>query len=343
MPSDKALYALRVVQGLSYRTIAGRHGLNPDSVRSRVNRYARQLREESAVVTFAPALPDVDDLPPLPDDTPAIHAALDTLRGLDRMVRLLVVSDEHIPDHDPRALALNVAIARYIQPDVVIFNGDTFDFGSISRFAQDRRSGNGDVLRDLARPWRSYVQAMTDAAPRALRVFLDGNHNERLEAFANLAWQFGDTIEDAYAGMVRADGRVLWANGRQELYVGPYLVHHGERHGENAGKNSLEKDYGGAQSKVQGHTHGVSLYAKAVKLPGQDTWILATSLVAGFAGRNPPAYQKRRKGAVRWIHACAYGHVNMHGLDCHVYPAIYHERADGTLVAAVGTETFVAG
>lgn len=323
--------------GASYTALAERYGLSRDSVRGRIWR-AKQAASDEPVIRAAPLTAD-DDLPPVPDDLPEIKQRLAALERLPRMARVLVLSDEHLPDHDPRALAMNVSICRWFQPDILVFNGDTFDLSLIGKFMQDRRGGKPDVLKEVARPYRGYAKALAEAAPHALRIFLDGNHNARVEAFANLAWQFGDVIEEAYAAVVRCDGLVLWANGRDEIDIGPFLVHHGTRTGVNAAKLSLEKDYAYGQSVVQGHSHGIGFFARRVRMPG-GRYRIATSVEAGFAGNNPPAYISRRSAHTTWVQACVYAHVDLTGDMVHTYPVLYQEGGDGSLVAAVGSQVF---
>ena len=338
-----------------HRALSVEYALAVSYIRRRLNQYralvvrdaARCVPTPQLTIIHAHPIAPVEVLPAVIDDTPEIKSRIALLTmTLDRMARVLIVSDEHLDDADPRALQLNVAIARWFQPDILVFNGDTHDLSALSRFDKDRRGGKRDAFKQVRAPWLSYARAMIDATTysnsNCLRIFQWGNHNERQEAMSNAFWEAGDTLEEAYAALCRVDGKILLTGGRQQLYIGPFLVQHGQRHGVNAGKLALESDLGGAQPVVQGHTHGVSLFAKRTKLPGQDRWIVVSSLVAGFAGNNPPAYESRRKDSVKWIQSCAYAHVNLRSDDVHTYPILYHERPDGSLVAAAGHQVFSA-
>lgn len=322
-----------------HRKLAARYGLSEHTIRRRLNEYAPTPQPAHKTVHILDYVQKVDDFP-VDDDTEKVAALIQKLRRFKRHVRIQIVSDEHFNDDDPRATTMNIRIAAYVQPDLIVFNGDTFDFSTISRFDQDRRGSRHDVLRELRKPYTAYVRGFESVAPNADKLLLDGNHNARAEAFANAAWQFGDTIEEAYADLVRCGGRVLWLNGKSEIDILNHHIMHGERTGENSAKNALEKDFGGAQSLSSGHTHGISKYIKRVKVPGQNRWIIVTSLTAGFAGNNPPQWKERTKNQIRWIQACQVVHVNPQGDDVHVTEIPYHEAADGSLIAVFGTEVF---
>lgn len=335
----------------THRALMLRYDLTSEpSVRSRVYRGLRQIGQPEPALTlvekpaphktlsFTDYVSDSDSLLPA-DDADKIFALLRALRSYDRHVRVLILSDEHFDDHDERAITMNIRVAAYAQPDLIVLNGDSFDFSAISSYPKDRRDKGGDVLSTLRKPYGAYIRALNAAAPSTPILFIDGNHNERLEAFTNAnAVPFGDTIEQAYADLVRQGGRVLWYDGMQELDILNHHVMHGERAGKSAANATMEDDFGGAQSISAGHIHGIQKVYKRVKLPGSSRWVIVTSCFAGFAGNNPPAYVKRKRDQIHWIQACQLVTVNPHGDDVHINEIPFHEAADGGLIAVVGIE-----
>lgn len=331
-----------------HTALAVRFEVNADYVRAAVSRWQRKLNantgdglhvvEKQKTVNFSDYVAQVDDLP-LEDDTPKVHAALRVLKSLGRHIRILILSDEHFDDHDERAVTMNIRIAAASRPDLIVFNGDTFDLGSVSQYSQDRRAPSRDALSVIRKPYTAYVRALHAAAPNAYMLFIDGNHNERIETFTNAnASQFGDTIEQAYADLVRQGGRVLWLNGKQEIDIFGHHVMHGERASKNAAGATLENDFGGGQPLSGGHIHKIQKVYKRVKKQGEDRWIIVTACFAGFAGNNPPAYVKRKRDQIHWIQACQLVHVNPHGDDVHINEIPFHESVDGGLIAVCGIE-----
>lgn len=279
-----------------------------------------------------------DSFPKPRGDTAQITAMLDNLRGLQRYARVHVVSDEHMPDHDPRAITMNCLISRYVNPDLTVFNGDEYDFSALSlHYVVDRADGHGDAFRAVRPHWQGYVDRMWGR----YFLFLDGNHNARLDTFLNMqAQQFGDTLEDEYAALVRYNGKVMWRGGLEEIDIGGLHIHHGERTGENSAKNALVKDFGGAQCVHQGHTHGISVYVHSAKVPGQERFRVVSSVTAGFAGNKPPRYRARKTNLSKWIPASTVYHVDMHSDDVHFTLIPYHETPQGGLVAFYGSKMF---
>lgn len=276
--------------------------------------------------------------PRMRGDSDQISAVLEDLRGLPRYARVHVVSDEHMPDHDPRAITMNCLISRYVNPDLTLFDGDEFDFSALSlHYVVDRADGHTDAFRAVRPHWQGYVDRMGGR----YKIFLDGNHNARLDTFLNMqAQQFGDTLEDDYAALVRYNGKVLWRGGLEEIDIGGLHVHHGERTGENSAKNALVKDFGGAQCVHQGHTHGISIYVHSVKIPGQERFRVVTSVTAGFGGNKPPRYRARKTNLSKWIPASTVYQVDMHSDDVHFTLIPYHETPQGGLVAFYGSKMF---
>lgn len=82
--------------------------------------------------------------------------------------------------HDERALSLCVQMARVIQPDVVVVNGDLADFAPLSRYDQ-RRDWQETTQLTIDRAHR-FLAELVAAAPSAEFHMTEGNHERRLGA-----------------------------------------------------------------------------------------------------------------------------------------------------------------
>ena len=93
--------------------------------------------------------------------------------------RVAFLSDFHHPFQDDAAIDAAMKIVRDFRPGLVALMGDYFDCYSISD--HDREPGRADTIQDefdAARPTHAKVD---DAAGDADVVFVDGNHEERIQ------------------------------------------------------------------------------------------------------------------------------------------------------------------
>jgi hypothetical protein len=345
-------------RGMSYNDIASALGLSVTGVRGRVSRYRAKQRvlnadaQASQVAVIlppsvnvpppparkprAPSADDVDYTPPV-DDSAAFDALVRLWRRTRGYIRMMQVADLHCDDHSVQAVLMHAEIARRYKPDLILYTGDTHDFSEISKFPQSwRSSARRDLFKRYSDPWLWVVDVLHNAAPEAVQLAFNGNHNERLDTVLNEYWMFAETIIDQYAAMMRANGRVLWIDRLQELDIGPYYVQHGTRVGENAAKNAL-KDLGWSQSGAQGHTHQFSQYTHAVKVPGSTRRRIVQYTVAPCSCNIPPAYQHTSKQS-KWTNGVLLTTVNLRGDDIHEYPIIYHQDTRARMIAAYAGE-----
>lgn len=153
------------------------------------------------------------------------------------MTTHLVLSDQHAhADHNnDRADWLSKLIID-VQPDVVINIGDAIDLPSLSDYDKGKRSFHGkSYKRDLdahldfqSRVWDP-IKARKKKMPR--RIFLEGNHEHRIERALDLSPELEGTIgfkdfafDDYYDEVVRYVGNtpgVIEVNGIQYAH---YLI-----------------------------------------------------------------------------------------------------------------------
>jgi hypothetical protein len=355
------------VGGVSSKTIATKYGWEYSSFRRTMSEQGESARRKQAragnALPDAPAetparepIPNIVIFPhvikayPLPEPDPEPELGDDWDEWKDKLLRLkrkkpfvwmLRLSDEHIGDADPRALAMNVEIARIVQPDILVHLGDTFDFDNFSSFPKARGRVTLDMIENAKPRYRQYQGALHEAAPDAISVLGSGNHNFRASRKADENPSFGDTLERAYADMVRDNGRVLWLRWKEELIIGNLHSEHGTYVGDNAHKKLLEKRIRFAMSAEQGHTHSVAMTAAVTYPPNAGHRVIVFGVMAGYGGNIPPLYEIPRTDKSQYVHSCVLWGINLDGYDVHPSVIVYHERGNGELVACVNQREIV--
>lgn len=93
--------------------------------------------------------------------------------------RSLIIPDCHRPFHSRKAWELLLEVGSFIQPDEIVILGDFADFHSVSRHLKDPRLPH--LLQteiDSANEGLDHVDKISGSAKK---VFLEGNHEARLE------------------------------------------------------------------------------------------------------------------------------------------------------------------
>jgi len=98
---------------------------------------------------------------------------------LDGALKVLILSDIHIPYHDEVAVAAAIAHGKKKKPDVIILNGDIGDFYGVSRHDKDPRRSLADEL-DAIRQFLFYLRKQFPATRILYKI---GNHEARMEMF----------------------------------------------------------------------------------------------------------------------------------------------------------------
>lgn len=105
----------------------------------------------------------------------------------------LLIPDTHRPYHDKKAYSLMMAVAVDLQPDEVVILGDYADFYNVSSHQKDPR-----ILQHLigeVEDVKAGLDEIDKILPRAKKVYIEGNHENRLERFlvSNAPALFGIT------------------------------------------------------------------------------------------------------------------------------------------------------
>lgn len=98
---------------------------------------------------------------------------------LDGALKVLILSDIHIPYHDEAAVAAAIAHGKKKKPDVIILNGDIGDFYGVSRHDKDPRRSLADELDAI----RQFLFHLRKQFPNARILYKIGNHEARMEMF----------------------------------------------------------------------------------------------------------------------------------------------------------------
>lgn len=95
--------------------------------------------------------------------------------------RALIIPDCHRPFHSRRAYSLMLEVASFVGVDEIVILGDYADFYSVSRHRKDPRVGT--LLTEEVQSVREGLTELDRSFPSAKKVFLEGNHEKRLETY----------------------------------------------------------------------------------------------------------------------------------------------------------------
>ena len=245
---------------------------------------------------------------PAPQPPPAPAA---TRAG--RYLRVLIWPDTHLPYADSRAVSLALQVGRYYQPDLLILLGDVLDCTGFSRFPHDQVDPKSFLQTELDE-WHSLAGSLCEMAPKAERIFLLGNHEERIER-----WLWSQPQLYGLTGMRLPSLLGLADHGfrpdveREVLLCnGSLTVTHGTRiGGQGSGLAARQEMARHGTSGVSGHTHRLALVTQRDKA-GLRQWI-----ESGHLSLNPPHYQPSIQN---WIQGVTIGEVSESGNDFELRP-----------------------
>lgn len=176
----------------------------------------------------------------------------------------LVCPDTHWPNAHVRAYDLMIKVAKELVPDEIVILGDYADFYSVMSHQKDPTVFN--MLKDEISEVNSRLDDLDSLFPKASKVFLEGNHEYRLERylFDKAPALFGITETKTLLNLNRRPKWkfVPYGPNQQHRVLHSHLIARHEPLGPNA-KASVTK---AMCSIVHGHTHqGVSAYAISLR------------------------------------------------------------------------------
>jgi predicted MPP superfamily phosphohydrolase len=268
-------------------------------------RNTSRVRNKAALIHSAQKVADYADA--------ELRRYNDLYRKTHRHDRLEVIvgSDFHSWFVDPFALRVFLDTISMVQPDVVVLNGDVFDFPQISRHRKLPGHFSLNLQDEIDYGREHILKAVRKAAPKAEILFVIGNHEYRLvnyladtaPEFASLrTLKFGDLfgLDELEIGLVvrqnflapydKQKKRELQENW---VVIGNTLV---ATHGISCAKFAADEQLKRYQkSGTSGHTHRPQLITANSLGTGPLSWT-STPMMAGFAvGRDyvsePSAWQ----------------------------------------------------
>jgi len=95
-------------------------------------------------------------------------------------LRVLILSDVHIPYHQRDALILALETGRRAEVNMVLLNGDVVDFQSVSFWNKDPNTR--DIVPEIKTAC-AFLDAVRTAMPKVRILYKEGNHEERLWSY----------------------------------------------------------------------------------------------------------------------------------------------------------------
>ena len=137
---------------------------------------------------------------------------------------MLVLSDIHIPHHDPESLEVALKHGEKIKADTIVLLGDVIDFYKISRFTKDpRQKGVSTEIDETV----AFLQDLRKRFPKAKIIYYRGNHEMRLEHYiCNGSPEIWDLVDNLLQSKLMFSG--LDIEYRTEPFkIGKLLLMHG--------------------------------------------------------------------------------------------------------------------
>jgi predicted phosphodiesterase len=212
---------------------------------------------------------------------------------------VLVGSDFHGQFVDPLALRVFLDVAKDVQPDTIVFNGDVTDFPQVSRFSHMPGAGSLSLQDEIDWTKKHILGATRKVAPDAAMLYVIGNHEHRLIRYladtapelASLRCLRWDTlfgiddldIEMVFGGNFMAPRqRDRQDNTRRRTHAVLYdsvVVTHGRSIADNAMAAELNR---WGMSGTSGHTHRPGIQTRPTHANPHLSWT-STPMMAGFA------------------------------------------------------------
>lgn len=221
---------------------------------------------------------------------------------MQQLKRLWIFNDPHIPYHDKRAFDLMIRAMEDFKPDIVISNGDFLDCFSVSTYSKDPQRVFGlEQEIELAEAELDRVEA---ASPGAERVFIEGNHCDRLRRYLQ------DRAPELFAFVDVPKLLKLKKRGwrhvayKDSITVGKLHITHDVG---SAGRYNVFKALDTFQAPiVTGHTHRM-----AYVVEGDATGGSQVSAQFGWLGDVEQIdYMHKVKAKRDWTLGFGYGYVN---------------------------------
>lgn len=167
---------------------------------------------------------------------------------------ILVGSDAHIwPGPLTTAQRGFIALAKRLQPEVIVINGDLFDGAKVSRhpagiWEQESRPR----VREEIEACQAFLEALREACPRARLIWVWGNHDQRMEyTLAALVPQY-----EGVPGFAMKDHFPEWQMCMAVFVNDDVVIKHRLANGIHAAYNNALRS---GRSMITGHLHSLKV------------------------------------------------------------------------------------
>ena len=272
--ADAQTYLQEVANQLSYADAAEAIGYKRKSFNSvkdlyadygvvppeRKNQHSLPAYEESSAEAIVAGIEKV-----------AVTTLSQAARKALNLERAIVVSDIHAPFHDPRAIAVALALIADLKPEVIYLAGDIWDAYAISRWSKDpKRALMLDEERNVT---VEILRAFREAAgPDCRIVFIEGNHEVRLAGYLQDRFPAGTYLPElALPRFLKLDELdiefIPMVSRTAYAQYGPIKVGHFEKCNKHSAYTAklLMDDY--MCDLLQAHTHRLGTHYRTI--PGK--------------------------------------------------------------------------
>ncbi len=97
------------------------------------------------------------------------------------MKSVLFIPDTHCPYHDAKAFDLVEQVARDLKPDITVILGDFADFYAVSSHMKD--PSRRETFDEEVQATHKLLRRVESWSPRGRRLYLMGNHEDRLSRY----------------------------------------------------------------------------------------------------------------------------------------------------------------
>lgn len=153
--------------------------------------------------------------------------------------RSLVLSDLHIPFHDPPAIRVSIGEGKKFlrKNDAIVLNGDVGDFYTISRF--DKCPTKTALLEEI-KTIRQFLGWLRQKFPQVRIIYKLGNHDERLEHYVwrkapELCGLEHVTLKHILTDKLENEpeiGGIEWVEDQRKIVAGHLDILHGHELGK---------------------------------------------------------------------------------------------------------------
>lgn len=192
------------------------------------------------------------------------------------MKTTLIIPDIQHPYEDKLMLSKIVRAVKNIQPDHLLSIGDAIDLPQVSRWSKGTAGEYAGTLQKQIDSFTATVlRPLREAAPDASFVWLEGNHDLRIQDFIK---KYAAPLTVLRALEVPAlfgleDLAISYVRGPHRVATNTYAVHGHESGGYCASPAAwdlkFQKRYGSDKSIVFGHTHQPFLITRATGFSGK--------------------------------------------------------------------------